>query len=297
MIDRFLEEKSAGRVAVENLASDLDFPTNKELREVAIIRDVLKVFFQISTKLCAQKTVVASEATEIPADDISSDSYWNLHRISSTARMVMVHDMEERLFHRFQENETLALVAMVDPRMKCFAFADPSSAEKAVNLLKREARKIIFCSDDSQSPSTELVIEDDGIYTTLAKRAAEYKLMSSVIDKVDAEVVSELLQVSPHCTTRKKRTLYFNEFRSFRLVVTELRGSLKPSKVAMVTFVACNSQHNTNQSEVSKTVNTPKKEEPGNIFVPVPVLSIPENKSDPASFSLPQCLKCNVDFG
>lgn len=100
----------------------------------------------------------------------------------------MVHDMEERLFHRFQENETLALVAMVDPRMKCFAFADPSSAEKAVNLLKREARKIIFCSDDSQSPSTELVIEEDGIYTTLAKRAAEYKLMSSAIDKVDAEV-------------------------------------------------------------------------------------------------------------
>lgn len=52
-------------MAVENLASDLDFPTNKELREVAIIRDVLKVFFQISTKLCAQKTVVDSEVAEV----------------------------------------------------------------------------------------------------------------------------------------------------------------------------------------------------------------------------------------
>jgi hypothetical protein len=52
-------------MAVEKLESDLDLPTTEELREVAIVRDMLKVYFQISTKLCSQKNVVASEVTQV----------------------------------------------------------------------------------------------------------------------------------------------------------------------------------------------------------------------------------------
>ncbi len=99
----------------------------------------------------------------------------------------MIRDKEERSFRRFHENETLALAAMVDPRMKCCAFSDPSSAEKAVALLRREARRMIFPSDESKLP-TEVMVEEDGIYSTLAKRAAEYKLLSSVSDDIDSEV-------------------------------------------------------------------------------------------------------------
>lgn len=103
----------------------------------------------------------------------------------------MVYDMEERMFYHFQDNETLALAAMVDPRIKCCAFADPSAAEKAVSLLKREVQKIRG-SNESSSTLTEVVIEDDGIYTTLAKTAAESKLVSS--DDIDSEVSLYLKQ-------------------------------------------------------------------------------------------------------
>jgi hypothetical protein len=127
------------------------------------------------------------KATIIPLSDMESDVYWNRHRISGTVKLVMIRDMEERSFHRFHENETLALAAMVDPRMKCCAFSDPSSAEKAVALLRREARRMIFPSDESKLP-TEVMVEEDGIYSTLAKRAAEYKLLSSVSDDIDSEV-------------------------------------------------------------------------------------------------------------
>jgi hypothetical protein len=85
-------------------------------------------------------------------------------------------------------------------------------------------------------------------------------------------------------------------FSKMGLVVTDLRGSLKPSKVAMVTFVASNSLHNSDEGEVLEaTVNTDKEKEPGKSVVPV--LSIPENTTAPASFSLPESPQTQMQRG
>ena len=55
----------------------------------------------------------------------------------------------------------------------------------------------------------------------------------------------------------------------------------------MVTFVASNSVHNNYEGEVQEaTVNTDKNKEPGKRVVPV--ISIPENTTVPAFFSLPE---------
>lgn len=91
-------------------------------------------------------------------------------------------------------------------------------------------------------------------------------------------------------------------FSKMGLVVTNLRGNLKPSKVAMVTFVASNAQHKANEEDISKTASTKTNEGPrktlqlndgngtltSNANVQVPVLSIPENTSEPSFSSLPQ---------
>lgn len=73
--------------------------------------------------------------------------------------------------------------------MKCCAFSNSILAEKAVLLLSRDAQKIELDYNITTLPSfTKVVVEENGIYSILARRVAESILFSSDINSIDDKV-------------------------------------------------------------------------------------------------------------
>ncbi|XP_050532346.1 uncharacterized protein LOC126900574 [Daktulosphaira vitifoliae] len=120
-------------------------------------RDILKIFYEVTTDISAEKYVMLSK--EIIFIKILYKFILNYININTLPKEInsMAMMIKSVLFSRFgeiEENMLVSQATLLDPRFKKFAFSNENNCHAAVSFLKANAQSIIIEPEEPISKHT-----------------------------------------------------------------------------------------------------------------------------------------------
>ncbi|KZS04911.1 Uncharacterized protein APZ42_032032 [Daphnia magna] len=160
MLERFLERHKEIYNVLSDLKSDLAFPSLSDLKDLAMLRDYLKPFQEVTTVMSSEKNITASSViylvTELMrhATDFSvlhEDKY----KLTAAVAASMRASMLERGFPSYASNKILLLATTLDARYKTAGLPYDEAVPAAKGELFRKASLL----NDSNDGIDEAVVE------------------------------------------------------------------------------------------------------------------------------------------
>lgn len=235
-------------------------------------RDILKIFYEVTTETSAEKYVTLSkEIIFIKTLNKFVSSFINITTLPAEIHS-MAQVLKDELFSRFgkiEENQLITQATLLDPRFKKYAFSSESNCNNAVEFLKAKAQSILLQSDEpsnQQITSTTSTINsssgsalwkefDETVVNLIGGSSSSVACIIEVDKYLNEPLISraenplvwwvERKKVYPRLYTLVKRRLCIMAtsvpceriFSKAGQVVSEKRSRLSTSKISQILFL------------------------------------------------------------
>nr|XP_022911349.1 zinc finger BED domain-containing protein 4-like [Onthophagus taurus] len=183
MLERFCELEEAIRTTISLIKKELSVITSDEWDIIKELVTILKPLENVTNIICGEKYVTASLAVVLTDGllatytDFKNQDFTDV--IISVVKSIL-NGLHIKL-NNLEDNNSLALALLLDPRFKSLGFSNSVSVEKATNLLQLLVAQSIGDSNANKKNITDKPINVDphSIWKTFEKRLIKQQPVAS----------------------------------------------------------------------------------------------------------------------